>query len=381
MLKRSFSPPSEQSYFLFGPRGTGKSQFLRMCYKDRILLDLLDDKTQLDYSTHPEKLETLVMAMNDKDILIIDEVQRAPSILAKIHQLIEDPHFPKIIYILTGSSARKLKREGVDLLAGRAIVKTMHPFVADELGEHFNFKLNLKFGMLPLVWGSPNPQETLNSYIALYLKEEIKAERFVKSLESFSRFLEAMTYSHGEVLNLSNISRESGVKRSTCDGHLEILEDLLLGYRIPIFKKKNRKQTIDTDKFYFFDSGVYQSLKPKGPLDDPGTTIGPALEGFVEQHLRAWLAYKNNNDKIYYWRTKSGNEVDFIIYGDQTFHALEVKNTTKIHRKDFSGLKSFLEDYPEAKAWFLYRGDKIEIHGKITCIPIQNFLMNGVDQL
>jgi predicted AAA+ superfamily ATPase len=184
-----------------------------------------------------------------------------------------------------------------------------------------------------------------------------------------------MTYSHAEVLNLSNISRECGVKRSTCDGYLEILEDLLLGYRVPVFKKKNRKQTVDSDKFYYFDSGVYQTLKPRGPLDDQGATAGPALEGFVEQHLRAWVAHRNDGDNIYYWRTKSGNEVDFVIYGPNIFLAIEVKNCSKVQKADLSGLKSFLDDYPMAQAIFCYRGKDPERHGDIECIPVEKFLM------
>jgi len=380
MIQRLFNPPKKQSYFVFGPRGTGKSQFLRDLYPEAVTLDFLDEKTQFDYSVHPENLESVVEAMSDHEVLVIDEVQRAPMVLAKIHQIMEDPKFPKIIFVLTGSSARKLKREGVDLLAGRALVKTMHPFVASELGKsHFSFETRLRLGMLPLVWAAANKKETLDSYIALYLKEEVKAERLVKNLSAFSRFLEAMTYSHGEVLNLSNMSRESGVKRSTCDGYLEILEDLLLGYRIPIFKKKNRKQTIDSDKFYFFDSGVFQALKPKGPLDDPSSTLGPALEGFVEQHLRAWVNYRNKNEQIYYWRTKSGNEVDFVIYGENTFQAIEVKNSVNVRNSDLSGLKSFISDYPQASPFLLYRGDKRLKIGNIKCIPVEDFLLSELN--
>lgn len=375
-IKRAFLPPNDQSYFLFGPRGSGKSQFLKDFYKNVTVLDLLDDKTHIQYSSHPEKLEPLVLAMKDKEILVIDEVQKAPNLLAKIHQLMEDNNFPNITYILTGSSSRKLKRQGIDLMAGRAIVRRMHPFIASELGPLFNLEERLSLGMLPLVWGSNNPKETLESYIALYLREEVKMERLVKNLESFSRFLEAMSYSHGEVLNLSNVSRDCGVKRSTCDGHLEILEDLLLGYRLPIFKKKNRKQTIDSDKFYFFDTGVYQALKPQGPLDDPGTTKGPALEGFVEQHLRSWISYRNNGDNMFYWRTKAGNEVDFVLYGPDLFEAIEVKNSRSIKKSDLSGLSSFLEDYPQANATLLYRGKNKEIHHGITCVPVEDYLTN-----
>lgn len=375
-IHRSLKPPEKRSFFLFGPRGTGKSHFLRSYYRDAKTIDLLDEKTLMDFSAHPERLEAVVSAMANGEVLVIEEVQKAPNLLSKIHQLIEEPRFPNVYFALTGSSVRKLQREGVDLLAGRAVLKTLHPFTAGELGENFNLEKHLALGMLPLVWSSPNPQATLESYVALYLKEEVKAERLVKNLATFTRFLEAMTFSHGEVLNLSNVARESGVKRSTCDGHLEVLEDLLLGYRIPIFKKRNRKQTVDSDKFYFFDSGVYQSLKPSGPLDDPGATKGPAFEGFIEQHLRASISYRNCGEEMFYWRTKAGNEVDFVVYGPDRFDAVEVKNSTNIRPKDLSGLKSFLADYPEAQAKLVYRGNHRQKIGNITCIPAEDFLRN-----
>lgn len=376
IIRRQFSPPEHQSYFLFGPRGTGKSQLLGMIYPHAKFLDLLDDKTQIEYSVHPERLEPLVLGMKDDEVLVIDEVQRAPQLLSKIHQLIEDKKYPRITFILTGSSSRKLKRMGVDLLGGRAVVKTLHPFTVKELGETFNLESALNLGMIPLILGAKKPNDTLNSYIALYLKEEVKQERVVQHLESFYRFLEAMAFSHGEVLNLSNVSRDCGVKRSTCDGHLSILEDLLLGYRIPPFKIKNRKQTIESEKFYYFDCGVFNALRPRGPLDDKSQRIGQALEGFIEQNLRAWISYRNRNEKIYFWRTRAGNEVDFIIYGEDLFEAIEVKNTKKISREDLSGLNSFLDDYPQAKAILVFRGENTEQHGKITCVPVEKFLQD-----
>lgn len=375
-IPRFFCPPEVQSYFLFGPRGTGKSRFLDSTYRNKVLIDLLDEASLLKLSTHPERLEPIVRSLPQHGVCIIDEVQKCPALLSKVHQILEDRSFPAVQFVLTGSSARKLRRQGTDLLAGRALVRRMHPFMAAELGSSFNWELSLRYGMLPLVWGSSAKAETLSSYVALYLREEVKIERLVKSLESFTRFLEAISFSHGEILNLSNVARDCGVKRSTCDGHLEILEDLLLGYRLPSFKKQNRKETVDSSKFYFFDVGVYRSLRPSGPLDSPGMIEGAALEGLVEQHLRAWVSYRNLGEEIFFWRTRAGTEVDFVVYGPRTFHAIEVKLTAEVRRAELGGLRSFLEDFPQASATFLYCGDQRETHGKIRCIPVHEFLMD-----
>jgi len=375
LIPRFYTPEKKQSFFLFGPRGTGKSFFLKNFFPNALVIDLLDDATFLKFSNDPSRLGPIVHSLKDGDVLIIDEVQKAPQLLSKIHQLIEDDKFPQIQYILTGSSSRKLKRVGTDLLGGRAILNFMHPFMASELKEKFSLKKNLELGLLPVVLGAANPEATLASYIAVYLREEVKQEGLVKNLESFSRFLEVMSFSHGEVMNLSNIARECSIKRSTIDGYLEVLEDLLIAYRIPCFKKKNRKLTIDTDKFYYFDVGVFKSLRPNGPLDDPKSLLGPALEGLVIQNLKAWISYRKQREELYYWRTKAGNEVDVIIYGPQIFWAIEIKNSSKFSKSDLSGLESFNEDYPSAECFFLYRGENKEKHGKIKCLPIEEFLL------
>jgi predicted AAA+ superfamily ATPase len=375
-IQRFFQPPENQSYFLFGPRGTGKSRFLRNYYPKAQFLDLLDGATYFQYQNNPSRLNALVAAMNDNQTLVIDEVQKIPSLLSQVHQILESDEYPKIQFVLTGSSSRKLKRQGVDLLAGRAVLRHMHPFLACELGSSFNLQNSLQQGLIPLVLGSHQSDETLSSYISVYLREEVKQEGLVKNLEAFSRFLEALSFSHGEILNLSNISRECSVKRSTLDGYLEVLEDLLLGFRIPPFKKRNRKSTVDSEKFYFFDTGVFRSLRPIGPLDEPLKIQGPALEGLVIQNIKAWASYRQNKEQIYFWRTEAGNEVDIIIYGPKTFEAIEVKNTQKIRPEDLSGLQSFAKDYPTANLKLLYRGKTREKYHKIECIPVEDYLLS-----
>ncbi len=335
----------------------------------------MNDKTLTQYLSRPDRLYSLVQALKDGDTVIIDEVQKAPQLLAIVHDIMESESYPAVQFVLTGSSARKLKQDGVDLLADRAVVKNMFPFVATELKSHFSLKKALQHGLVPLVLGSEDPSETLDSYIGLYLKEEVKQEGLVRSLESFSRFLEVMCFSHAEIVNLSNVARDSAIKRSTIDGYLSILEDLLLGYRIPSFKIKNRKQTVESEKFYFFDVGVFKSLLPTGPLISENQFVGQMLEGLVAQHLMALCSYGNQGDKLYFWRTQSGTEVDFVVYGKKQFKAIEVKSVTEVKREFLSGLKSFAEDYPTAECIFVYRGSEVRIIDKIKCVPVEKFLL------
>ncbi|OQY03860.1 MAG: ATPase [Bacteroidetes bacterium 4572_117] len=363
---------TNQSYFLFGPRGTGKTTWLKTNYPDAYYIDLLSTKLFITYSSNPERLTEIVEGNPEKKVFIIDEVQRIPSILTIVHQLIEEKK--ELQFILTGSSARKLKRTGTDLLAGRALLKKCHPFIAAELGGQFMLESALKLGMLPLVIASTKPNEVLYSYAALYIREEVQSEGLVRNIGSFSRFLEAISFSHGSILNVSEVARECSVERKTVEAYISILEDLLLGYKLPIFTKRAKRILISHSKFYFCDSGVFQSLRPKGPLDNINEISGQAIEGLVLQHLTAWIDYSNIYEKVYYWRTKSGLEVDFIIYGENEFVAIEVKNSDKVKSKELKGLKNFNEDYPEARLLFLYRGTEKIKKGNILIIPVDIFL-------
>jgi uncharacterized protein len=306
--------------------------------------------------------------------VVIDEVQKAPQLLSKVHEIIESDDLPKVQFVLTGSSARKLKKEGVDLLAGRAVLKKMFPFTVVELGDEFSMSKALKYGLVPLIYFSDSPEDTLSSYVGMYLKEEVKQEGLVRNLESFTKFLEVMCFSHAEIINLSNVSRETAIKRSTIDGYLSILEDLLLGYRIQSFKVKNRKQTVESEKFYYFDVGIFKSLCPQGMLENANQFKGQALEGFLAQNINAWLAYRDKKEKLFFWRTMSGTEVDFIIYGPEKFLAIEVKATKDIKLEHLSGLRSFAEDYPKAQTLFLYTGKEEKIIKGIRCMPVEAFL-------
>jgi predicted AAA+ superfamily ATPase len=333
---------------------------------------LLDSATHRSFLARPERLEEFVGLHGNKGIIVIDEIQRAPQLLPMVHKLIEQ--MPDIRFVLTGSSARKLKQEGVDLLGGRAIIKKMHPFIAAELGNDFSLEKSLEIGLVPLVWSSLDPTETLKGYIGLYLEQEIRAEGIIRKLDNFTRFLETLSFSQGNLLSVSEISRESEVKRSSVDGYLQICEDLLITKRIPVFTRRAKRGLVTHSKFYFFDCGVFRSLRPSGPIDRPEELTGQALEGLVFQHLQAWIDYGGFDAKIFFWRTHSGTEVDFIVYGSSCFWAIEVKNTSTTRKADLRPLKEFVSDYPEAAPIFLYRGKEIKKTEGILCLPVDHFL-------
>ncbi len=233
---------------------------------------------------------------------------------------------------------------------------------------------SLSLGLLPLVLAAPVPEEVLRAYIGLYLREEVQAEGMVRNIGHFSRFLEAISFSHASLLNVSQVARECEVGRKIVEGYLNVLEDLLLGYRLPVFTRRAKRATVAHPKFYYFDAGVFTHIRPKGPLDKPQEIAGAALEGLVVQHLKAWNAYQAESFSLYFWRTRAGVEVDFIVYGEAGFWAIEVKHANKIYNRDLRGLRSFCEDYPEATPLMLYRGtERLKIHG-ILCLPVEEFL-------
>jgi predicted AAA+ superfamily ATPase len=361
------------SFFLFGPRGTGKSTWLREHCRDALLVDLLDRETYRLYAGRPERLRQAVTAHPDRRAVVLDEVQKVPELLDVVHQLMEEA--PDRRFILTGSSARKLRRAGVDLLAGRAANLSMHPFMAAELGTGFSIEQALTLGLVPVIHSARNPAKALAAYAGLYLEQEVKAEALVRDVGAFARFLEAISFSHGSMLNITAVARECQVSRNTVEGYVEVLEDLLLAFRIPAFTKRARRHLVQHPKFYLFDVGVFRSIRPAGPLDAPEELAGAAVEGLVAQHLRGWIAYGHDRATLYFWRTKSGTEVDFVVYGPGTFIAIEVKNSRHVYRRDVRGLRTFQQDYPEAQTCLVYRGPERLLMDGIMCMPCEEFLL------
>ena len=372
MYSRLIKAPKDKSFFLFGPRGTGKTTWVKANFKNALYFDLLEAELFNDLLANPQRLENLI-PKEFNDWVIIDEVQRIPEILNEVHRLIEKYKYK---FILTGSSARKLKRKGPNLLAGRALTYSLHPLTALELGDDFDLNYFLKYGGLPSVYIEDVPKKYLESYVKTYLEEEIQQEGLTRSLSAFSRFLEAASFSQGSVLNISKVAQDCAVERKIVENYFTILEDLLIGYRIPVFTKRAKRRLAAHPKFYYFDTGLYRTLRPMGPLDMPEEIGGHAVETLLFQELCAINDYFNLGYKIFYWRTSSNVEVDFVLYGQRGIKAFEIKRTRKINSGMLKGLKAFLRDYPSAKAYFIYGGDRKERDGDIEILPMNNTLKN-----
>jgi uncharacterized protein len=363
---------SKSSILLLGPRGTGKTHWIKAHFPNALYFDLLHTETYNDLQSNPSRLENKI-PKDFSDWIILDEIQKIPELLNEVHRLIE--HY-KYRFVLTGSSARKLRRSGVNLLAGRALSYYMHPLTAIEVGEKFSITKALNFGLLPAAVDAKDPAHYLQTYITTYLREEVLQEGLVRNLGEFARFLEHASYSQGNLLNVSEVAREAMIKRKTVETYFNIVEDLLIACRINAFTKRAKRRLVSHPKFYFFDTGVYRTLRPKGPLDTSDRLDGAALETLFLQHIKAINDYYRLGYQFYFWRTSNQVEVDFVAYGEQGLHAFEIKRKSKINRSDASGLLAFQKDYPEAKLYLLYGGDKEEHIGDIKILPIVYALKN-----
>lgn len=360
------------SFFLFGPRGTGKTTWLRAKFPDALVVDLLRAEEFRRFAARPERLRELVRAVRPGGDIVVDEIQRVPELLNVVHELME--RGGRWRFVLTGSSARTLRRGGVNLLAGRAILRTMHPFMAGELGAGFDLGTALSLGTVPTVLSANDPAGALSAYASLYVEQEVRAEGLARDVGSFSRFLEAAAFSHAATLNVSEVARECETSRSTVSGYVELVEDLLLAFRLPVFTRRARRRLVAHPRFFYFDCGVFRSLRPSGPLDRPDEIAGPALEGLVAQHLRAWLAYSETDGKLYYWRTRAGAEVDFVLYGALGIWGIDIMNADRIRPADLRGLRAFADEYPEARRLLLYRGEHRLVRNRVLCLPVDAFL-------
>lgn len=370
MYKRLICPSRGQSYFLLGPRGVGKSSFVRQAYKKALVFDLLASDVYTRFLAAPHALGDYIPS-SFKGFVVIDEIQKIPALLNEVHRLIEGR---KLKFILTGSSARKLKSKNVNLLAGRALTEHMYPLTAQELGDNFNLKKSLAYGHLPMAYASKQPKKFLKSYVHTYLTEEVQHEGLARSLPDFSRFLEAASFSQASVLNVSNVARECAVPRKVVESYFSILKDTLLAYELKVFRKKSKRPLLKHNKFYFFDVGVFQALRPRGPLDE-APVAGVILESLVMQELMAHNSYNQNECELYYWRTQNHkHEVDFVLYGPKTFKVLEVKSSARLRPEDFKSLIEFKKDYPTAKAFMLYLGARTYVYKNIKVVPVVKFL-------
>ncbi len=370
VFPRVVAVPDRQSFFLLGPRGTGKSTWLRETYPGAVTLDLLDLGLYAELLAHPDRLESMLLPRRPK-LVVLDEIQRLPQLLDEVHRLIETR---KWRFVLTGSSARKLRRGGANLLAGRARTVTMHPLTAHELGKAYRLPHSARFGQLPTAYVADDPAHYLASYVGTYLREEVLAEGLTRKLDAFSRFLVAASFSQASVLVISAIARDLGISRKTVESHFDLLEDLLLSVRLPVFTRRAKREMTTHPKFFFFDAGVYRALRPRGPLDTVEEIDGAALETLVMQELRATNANHALGYELFTWRTRDHKEVDFVLYGERGLFAIEVKRASRLRDGDLDTLRLFRADYPMARAMLLYGGSReYEVDG-VAVVPLASAL-------
>jgi predicted AAA+ superfamily ATPase len=356
-----------KSFFLFGPRTTGKTTLIRrQLAKTAFIIDLLDSRYFLRLSGDPHELESLIAA-NPADIIVIDEIQRIPDLLNEIHRLIEAK---KQTFLLTGSSARKLRRGKANLLAGRVWNAGMFPLIYREVPD-FDLNRYLRYGGLPGVYLSKHPEEELDAYVNTYLKEEILAEGLIRRLPPFSRFLKTIALANGEMINFTKLANDSQVPPSTVTEYVGLLEDTLIGFLLPAWIESKKRKAIKTGKFYFFDPGVTHTLAGTETLDRNSNLYGKSFEQFIGMELRAYLSYRRKKLPLTYWRSKSGHEVDFLI---GTKSAIEVKASKKISKNDLKGLR-YLKQEGVFQNLLLVSQDPVSVRtDDILCIPWQRFL-------
>ena len=325
--------------FLFGPRQTGKSYWLLKVFPNAIYYDLLKSDLFFKLSRSPHLLREELLAAKNNRLVIIDEIQKMPILLNEVHHLMERHN---ISFILTGSSARKLKRGGSNLLGGRVLYKKLFPLVSHEIPQ-FDLSRIIRFGSLPAVYKSRRPKSLLQSYVKTYLKEEIQAEGLVRKLQPFSLFLDIAGQTNTQLINYSNIANDIGVSPNTIREYYSILEDTLIGHLLPPYKKTIKRKPVSVSKFYFFDIGVTNALTNRWNITDKTTEFGYLFEHFIFNEINAFLNYTEDGRKLCFWRSKNHQEVDFII-GDNT--AIEVKASTEVHNRDLKNLKALSEEIP-----------------------------------
>jgi uncharacterized protein len=368
IIKRLFelNLPPGKSAFLWGPRKVGKTYWISHNLPGVEIIDLLKTDVWAEYISRPSLLRERYM--NYKGLIIIDEVQKIPSLLDEVHWLIENK---PLSFLLTGSSARKLRRGHANLLGGRAWRRIMAPLSYMEVTD-FSLERTMISGMLPSHYLSSDPFEDLRSYVADYLKEEVISEALTQNIPAFNEFLRVAAITSSELINYVNIARETGVSHKTVRTYFDILEDTYLGFRIPPWKKSGKRRMIITEKFYLFDVGVANYLARHQPKIG-SMEFGKSFEHYILMELKAYQAYRTPDRPIFFWRTSTGREVDFIL-GDKEL-ALEIKGSSRIHEGDISSLNALLEDGPVKKCCIVcLEKQPRQLTNKIESIPWNIFL-------
>ena len=359
------------STLLFGPRGIGKSTWIQQHFPDAPRYDLLDTKEALRLEREPGQLFLELQSLPPRSWVVLDEVQKVPALMDEVHRLMESK---RLQFLLCGSSARKLKRAGANLLAGRALVQTMFPLVSSELMEDFDPERALTLGGLPLSVTGSDPKGYLDTYAATYLNEEIRAEALTRNVGAFSRFLEVAARQNAQVTNISNIARESAVARTTVQNYFEILVDTLIGYWITPWKLKHSNKQVQHAKFYLFDSGVVRALSGRLPYPPTQEEVGSLLETLIFGEVKAYLAYNRLRYTPHFWRTHDGTEVDLLLETKSGFVAIEIKAANQWQRRFNTGLHRLCNDLPNVSAYGVYRGERPVMMDDINILPLPSFL-------
>ena len=372
MFTRKTDTPSD-SFFLFGPRATGKSTWLKHNFNEVLTYNLLKQSELLRLSRDPETLGRETAGLPKGDWVIIDEVQKVPALLDEVHRLIEERG---LRFILSGSSARKLKRGASNLLAGRAAIRHLFPLVSAEMNHDYNTSEVIRFGTLPLTITGSDAVEYLNAYSETYLREEVMAEALTRNIGGFSRFLEIAARQNAQTTNTASIARDAGVSRQTVANYFEILCDTLIGYWLTPWKLKLSTKQVVHPKFYLFDSGVTRALSGRLPYPPTQEEYGALLETFILNELRAYIEYNRLHYKLHFWKTYDGTEVDVLLETAEGYCAIEIKATPTWNKRFNRGLRRLKTEMEPNKVncFGIYRGDRNAIWDDISIFPIEEFL-------
>ncbi|MBR6589261.1 MAG: ATP-binding protein [Bacteroidaceae bacterium] len=358
----------DEAVFLFGARQTGKSTLLKVQFPDALMFDLLNSDVQRRFRRNPELLREMLQTKQEGTLVIIDEIQKVPELLDEVHWLMTNRG---IRFILCGSSARKLKRNTSNTLGGRAVPVYFYPLVSAEIPD-FDIYRAMQNGMLPRHYMVENARVRLRGYVDVYLKEEIQQEALVRELDNFSRFLEVAAIMDGEILNYENIASDCGVSAKTIKEYFRILYDTLIGYEIPAYTKSPKRKVMQSPRFYYFDVGIANYLRGKHDLQRGTDDFGHAFEHLVIQELAAFLGYSNSTERLSYWRTYSGLEVDAVL-GDAKV-AIEIKSAEEVKAKHKKGLKAFSEEHPDARLILVSLDKMTRVSDGIECLYVLDFL-------
>jgi predicted AAA+ superfamily ATPase len=349
---------------LFGPRSTGKTTLIREQIKGAKIYDLLKNTTYTKLLKNPELIE---QEYSGEQVIVIDEIQKLPSLLDEVHRLIEEK---KIVFLLTGSSARKLKHGGANLLAGRAWSASLFPLLSREIDD-FDLIRCLNYGALPQVYTSEDPLEELESYVSTYLQEEIKAEAVTRNVQAFAEFLDIIAISNGNEINYESLASDCQVSPNTLKNYLQIMEDTLIGFTLPAFVKTKKRKAITRSKFYLFDIGVTNHLANRSQIKEKSKEFGDAFEHFITLEVRAYLSYTRNKNKMSYWRSTSQSEVDLLL-SDKV--AIEIKGTENVQAKHLKGLKALREEEIFSKYIVVSNDQNVRVIDHIEILPWKHFI-------